>query len=177
MSTFNFRKPRFTKNIIVNPLGSVILGILNLEHVVSGLPVAGSDTGETFSLEMCMRSLGVKLTQRGTFQVKFPETLRTKNLLVDGKTVIDPQTKRNARVPDLDANGEEQWDADYFPITAVTRTAITKYVASLPGIPEAIVEGRDALVAAIARGEVNASASTDAPAPAAGTPAPAEFSV
>jgi hypothetical protein len=177
MSKFNFRNARFTKNIIVNPLGSVILGILNLEHVVSGLPVAGSPSGETFAMEFCMRGIGVKLTQKGTFQVKFPEKLRMKNLLVDGNTVIDPNTDRKSRVADLDANGNEQWDADYFPITPMTRAAFTKYCASLAGIPEAIVEGRDALVAAIARGEVNASASTDAPAPAAGASAPAEFSV
>jgi hypothetical protein len=177
MSKFNFRKPRFTKNIIVNPLGSVILGLLNLEHVVSGLPVAGSPSGETFDMEFCMRGLGIKLTQTGTFQVKFPEKLRMKNLLVDGNTVIDQNTGRKSRVADLDANGNEQWDADYFPISAVTRAAFTKYVTTIPGIPEAIVEGRDALVAAIARGEVNASASTDTPAPVAGASAPAEFSV
>ena len=170
MSTFNFRNVRFTKTIIVNDLNSVALGLINVEHVVSGLPVKGSTTGETFALEMCMRGIGVRLTVNGEFALKFPETLRMKNLIVDGHTVLDPATKRNARVPDLKEDGSEQWDADYFPITAVTRAAWKKFALTIPGVAEAIVEGRDALAQ-----KLGVAPGADAPAPSAD--APAEFSV
>ena len=71
-------------------------------------------------------------------------------------------------------NGEEQYDASYFPITEVTRAAYTKYCSMLPGVPEAIIDGRNELAAAIARGEVDASAS---PAVAGAAPAGEEFSL
>jgi len=167
MSTFNFRKEkcRFTKNIIVNPLNSVALGLLNLEHVVSGLPVAGSTTGETFALEMCMRGIGVRLTANGEFAIKFPETLRTKPLIgADGVQVIDPTTGRGARVPDLTEDGQEQWDADYFPITKVTREAFKKFALTIPGVAEAIVEGRNALAAKLGQPALDAG-TQNAPAP------------
>ncbi len=170
MSKFNFRNVRFAKHIFVNDGNSVALGILNLEHVVSGLPVAGSTSGETFSLEMCMRSIGLRLTANGTFAVRFPETLRTKPLIVDGNPVIDEATGRGARIPDLKSDGSEQWDANFFPITDTTRAAWVKFALTIPGVQEAIVEGRNALAAKL-------GVSTSAPVAAGDAPAEQEFTI
>ena len=169
MVTFNFRDPKFTKHVIVNPENSIALGILNVVAVVRGLPVAGSTSGETFDMEFAFRSLGLRLTAAGNFQVKFPQHMRTKPLIVDGNPVIDEDTGRTKRVPAL-KDGKQVWDEDYAPITGTTRTAFTAYCTTVPGLPEALAEAKIALAA-------KQGASAPAPSEDAGASAEGNFSV
>jgi hypothetical protein len=170
MVTFNFRDPKFTKHIIVNPENSIALGILNVVAVIRGLPVAGSTSGETFDMEFALRSIGLRMTAAGNFQVKFNQHLRTKPLIVDGNPVKDELTGRTKRVPALDKDGKQVWDEDFCPITATTRTAFTSYCTTVPGLPEALAEAKVALAA-------KQGAAAPAPSEDAGAAAEGNFSV
>ena len=139
MINFNFKDVRFSKQLIRNPEGSIVLGFLNLVHAVTGLPIAGS--AETLTMDFVMRGIAVKLTRNGTPVIQFPEHLRTKVYLdVNGQSVLDEKTGRKLRTADLDSEGKEQWDADYFTVSAPARAALVKYAFNLAPVAEALTE-------------------------------------